>query len=81
MSKKDSGGEAFPLASAGGGTLNKGMYLRDYFAAKAINGMLSDWGSSKNIITAHGGGEAKFCEGVAAMAYGIADAMIAERAK
>lgn len=47
-----------------------GMLLRDYFAAKAMQGLASnpDWGSWN-------------CEKTAAAAYQYADAMLAERAK
>jgi hypothetical protein len=38
MSDKDTGGPAFP---ADGGHITYGMTLRDYFAAKALQGMLA----------------------------------------
>lgn len=67
----DKGGSAFPHEA---GRTNTGMTLRDYFAAKAMQGMLAyssesgDWGNVKAYY-------------VAAGAYAIADAMLAERAK
>lgn len=44
MSTNNTGGPAFPLStSSGSNTPNSnGMTLRDYFAAKAMQGMLSD---------------------------------------
>jgi len=69
------GGPAFPsqpLNACGQpcGDLQPGMTLRDYFAAKALQGACAvtgiDFGGPK---------------GVAGMSYEIADAMIAERSK
>lgn len=55
-----------------------GMDLRDYFAAKAMNGMLPNYrvsGARSDMHVEHQ------CEYVARYAYGVADAMLAERAK
>lgn len=60
---------AFPLAYDDGNA-NFGMSIRDYFAAKAMQAMVTD-PSWKGLIS----------NSVAAMAYEVADAMIAERAK
>lgn len=72
----DNGGPAFPLGNTPEEWMN-GMTLRDYFAAKAMQGMLAypgceQRGSHHNNNTA---------EGVAAMAYDYADAMLAMRTK
>ena len=75
---KDTGGTAFPVveykAPVGGGshmmTITGGMTLRDYFAAKAMQGMLSNSnyvGASENLI--------------ADASYYMADAMLVERTK
>ena len=63
---KNTGGPAFPGENC---LYNKGMTLRDYFAAKAMQGWL---GSRPTLID-----ELR----VAAAAYILADAMIAEREK
>ena len=75
---KDNGGPAFPFGqtdSESGQLVNgwgaEGMTLRDYFAAKAIAGICAhrdSWG----LTSPHA---------LAALAYNIADAMLAERAK
>jgi hypothetical protein len=49
-----------------------GMELRDYFAAKAIDGFLADGGW---------GGDLSYFEDVAEGAYKMADAMMKARAK
>lgn len=79
MSEKDTGGQAFPRAAAqlnvGYVAEQKGMTLRDYFAAKAMQGMLAypgcdTRGSHHNNNTS---------QGVASMAYDYADAMLEAR--
>ena len=62
----DNGGFAFPTDRA---LQAKGMTLRDYFAAKAMAGMIANPGNE---------GEPKF---FASIAYEMADAMLKERAK
>ena len=71
---------AFPLAfqehDASGMPLaemyaHDGMTLRDYFAAKAMQGLLASWDSHS---------VEDFCE-LAEDAYSVADVMIAEREK
>jgi hypothetical protein len=87
---RNDGGPAFPvenLVGAGlrnidvnpttGAPAGAGMTLRDYFAAKAMQGMLAypgddSRGSHHNNNTP---------DGVASMAYSYAGAMLAERAK
>ena len=72
MSKK-TGGPAFPLYR-GQGYRNDGMTLRDYFAAKAMQGLLA---SPKEIPNGQDGTTDYY----AMAAYAMADAMIAEREK
>lgn len=77
MSKND-GGLAFPIAiDMGNGTIatHHGMDLRDFFAAKAMQAMISTAGAPC-LFGLEG------CEvNTAAGAYKMADAMLAERAK
>jgi hypothetical protein len=61
---KDTGGPAFPVGSYAG------MTLRDYFAAKAMQGLMS---ARNPILT-------KIAD-IAEGAYEMADAMLAERSK
>ena len=74
MNKTETGGPAFPIfPETGGGhaAAFAGMTLRDYFAAKALQGMLSDLP-----ITLYG----PDCDkNTAALAYSIADAMLEAR--
>ena len=67
MSAKDNGGPAFPCELS---TRFQGMTLRDYFAAKAMQGMIAAVGYHR--------GEVDF---MAESAYDCADAMLKERAK
>jgi hypothetical protein len=71
MSKKDSSSPAFPIPTR----LTEnwgGMTLRDYFAAKAMQGLLAQSNGSALLSTPKIG---------AGFAYQIADAMLAERDK
>ena len=61
------GGPAFPM-----GTAYQGMTLRDYFAAKVMQGWLSTYSAN------HGPDEV-YEDGVAEFAYKIADAMLKAR--
>lgn len=76
---KDDGGAAFgEFKQAGQCSIkNGGMSLRDYFAAKAMQGMLAYPGDEQR-GSHHNNNDA---EGVAQMSYAYADAMLAERAK
>jgi len=71
MSEFD-GGAAFPVVHPDGkGVQYYGMSLRDYFAAKAANGICAHqdtWGLSDS-------------EKIAKFSYELADAMLKERAK
>jgi hypothetical protein len=69
QTKRDNGGPAFPIT---GNLQYEGMSLRDYFAAKAMQGMLANrdaWDGERHN------------DYVATQAYKIADAMIAEGKK
>ena len=65
MSNTNTGESAFPLATDGG-HFSEGMTLRDYFAAKAMQGMMHD-------VTQPVG------EVIAEWAYQVADAMLRAR--
>lgn len=76
---KETGGPAFPTENArqtGNTTWHyEGMTLRDYFAAKAMQGLIAGHFS-------HYGHENYWLrDGIAQEAYEVADAMIAERNK
>jgi hypothetical protein len=77
MSEKKTGGTAFPST---GPVANYGMTLRHYFAAKAMQGMLSDFESSRQIIAAYGAVALPLGSALAGVAYNIADEMIARGA-
>lgn len=72
MSKKD-GGPAFPC-SQDVRLQDSGMTLRDWFAGQALVGMSS-------LYTQAGGTSEEIASANAAVAYLMADAMLAERAK
>lgn len=87
MSKND-GGTAFPESCTEGGyqaNVSSGMSLRDYFAAKAMQGMLAagaNWSSmyAGSIDYLDDGRQVSHSPDVET-AYRIADAMLAERNK
>ena len=66
---KENGGPAFPVTGHWGAPNadRNGMSLRDYFAAKALQGLLAD----TNIKSS--------AEEFASRAYGVADAMLEAR--
>ena len=72
---KENGGPAFPLCIEVGENihLDLGMTLRDYFAAKAMQGMLGNSGMGM------WGPDAE--KSYALSAYSMADAMLAQREK
>jgi len=72
----NTGGQAFPTIMAY--EVEKGMTLRDYFAAKAMQGLLFD---NVSMVTAAKSANVAVEEGLAFVAYRIADKMIAERDK
>lgn len=69
MNTRNSGGPAFPVTN----TSKVGMTLRDYFAAKAMQGVIA--GILADGSTFGDGDEV----GLSACAYRIADAMLAAR--
>lgn len=78
MSSIDTNGSAFPSHGSMGERVESGMTLRDYFAAKAMQGMISS-GTGYSIYK-----EKEVITGPRAMApkaYEYADAMLAEREK
>lgn len=82
MSDKQDGGQAFPLGAneyAGHGPVS-GMTLRDYFAAKAMNGYLANAWQAETLDSL-GESAAQQMATVAEISYAMADAMLKERAK
>ena len=73
MTEKNNGGPAFPLLG-----YNDGMSLRDYFAAKAMQGMLSN-PAFQEICKDFSAREA--VDYTVIVSYGLADAMIERREK
>ena len=72
---KDTGGWAFPAQHFDLAEHEHGMTLRDYFAAKAIAGlMVRNWSH-------HTGTDEELIAVWARSAYGVADAMLQERSK
>ena len=73
MNKTNDGGPAFPLQSIGPDFVPgyAGMTLRDYFAAKAMQGLLA--------AQVHGFNDQPAKGPFASMAYEMADAMLAAR--
>lgn len=90
---KNTGGPAFPMADpfafspANEGyakRLAEGMSMRDYFAAKALHGILASFASydARELMVQNAIEEKRSAkEQVAFAAYEYADAMLAERAK
>lgn len=73
MSDKENGGAAFPQSGFDRWAPEGGMSLRDYFAAKAMGGMVA------NIVRGHVSyGNTR---DMAARCYEIADEMLVEREK
>ncbi len=70
MNDTNTGGSAFPALYAGNGT--EGMTLRDYFAAKAMQGVLSGIATRADTFS--------YSE-CAGLAYEMADAMLEVRNK
>lgn len=82
MNEKN-GGPAFPVVDTSGDYPNchLGMSLRDYFAAKAMQGLLSDLEVSRSLCDCDEYDGQNFATIVATNAYGFADAMLEERKK
>lgn len=91
MSTKNDGGAAFPVACPNGTMRNEGISMRDYFAAKAMQGLLAKHGayfedrehsSLCSEKMARDAFESALLIGeVCVYSYEVADAMLAERAK
>lgn len=77
MSTKPDGGPAFPEID-GMGIARDGMALRDYFAAKALAGMMAS--PDLNFVDAVASTPATLI-GIAKACYALSDAMLAERIK
>jgi hypothetical protein len=75
MSNTNTGGAAFPVPGLHRAEHNNGMTLRDYFAAKAMPSVYTDYCESANVI----GFEENWRDGVALDAYAMADAMLKAR--
>lgn len=74
MSAQNNGGPAFPRSPHSGEESDDGMTLRDYFAAKAMQGLIAATGDSDGVVTYDS-------KTVAANAYEMADAMLKAREK
>ena len=72
------GGPAFPTPQIGEYNPQFGMSLRDYFAGQALTGLLPQDGVRLSARKNNPNEESKY---IAAAAYQIADAMLAERAR
>lgn len=94
MSEKNDGGAAFPVVTNGeayprrdsdaydlGFKSSDGMSLRDYFAAKVMQGLMSNPSMATALITATAASPDDALKVVANIAYVQADAMLAERHK
>ena len=66
MSNTNTGGTAFPSHGSMGEVAHEGMTLRDYFAAKAMQGMMHDVSQPVGEV-------------IARWAYEVADAMLKAR--
>ena len=83
MSDTNTGGPAFPVCDAARIHDLKGMTLRDYFAAKAMQAHAAAQWASYYTATANGNEFSPFSvfdeSDLAEMAYGMADEMLKER--
>ena len=70
MTNKIDGGAAFPQSGYEQWAPEGGMTLRDYFAAKAMQGMIASYGYLRSEV-----------DFMAESAYDCADAMLKERCK
>jgi hypothetical protein len=83
MNQKNNGGAAFPLKEALTSD-NEGMTLRDYFAAKIAAAQSVATSADTSYMMpdyAYPDGEQTVAQKIAANAYAVADALLAERAK
>ena len=85
MSFKDNGGPAFPIVYTTVDDVKPGLSLRDYFAAKAMQGYLAadidTVACTSNDAESVERERQQYADGVAKAAYRFADAMLRERAK
>lgn len=84
MSAPNDGGPAFPTGHLNRADVEPGMALRDWFAGRALNGLLSRSlrpNSQGNTSTNWASVERYGALEVAKFSYEYADAMLAERAK
>ena len=73
--KTDTGGPAFPAPAGVSHITEQGMTLRDYFAAKAMQSLMTNFLASElNEVDPNG-----WMEGLAMDSYSMADAMLKER--
>lgn len=73
MSEKETGGSAFPRDYLATDPEDRGMTLRDYFAAKAMQALIEHHGDVMHIVDADGRTSLHFA------AYDHADAMLEAR--
>ena len=71
--KKDTGGPAFPIVGQWGVT-SQGLTIRDYFAAKAMQGF-----AMGDILCKEASTAPEWFENIAEAAYDVADAMLKAR--
>lgn len=74
MSKENNGGPAFPVAGSEHNYPIDGMTLRDYFAAKAMQGWIASFPADACHPSVSG-----ICDKVAKQSYELADAMLKAR--
>lgn len=70
----NTGGLAFPSHGSMGEVAQEGMTLRDYFAAKAMQAVMTDWMQSFDVFQ-----DADTAECIARDCYIVADAMLKAR--
>lgn len=83
MSKKETGGHAFPTQWVTHGNTYDGMTLRDWFAGQIINGICSapfNIDQARDSLRDHERAMT-IAQLLAGRSYELADAMLAERAK
>lgn len=81
MNERDDGGPAFPQNRPPNSTVNGGMTLRDYFAAKAMQAVLASNDATAIRRAMEKAQVQSPDELFARNAYQMADAMLKERAK
>ena len=74
MNSTNTGGPAFPVPDIDGSAVCEGMTLRDYFAAKAMQGFLMDDALHKEASAAP-----EWLKSIADASYELADAMLKAR--